>query len=877
MNLKLLRQLAILCFFLYGSAAFAQTTLNPQTTVGEVLKYIEQTTEYSLFYQTNKLNTERKVRIDTTKTSTEQLLEQTFEGSKLNYKFVDDYIVIATRSGKTKKFTISGYVADAQTGEKLLNANIYDTHTYKGTVSNNYGFYSLTLPSGVYSVEYSFVGYGVQRKTVKLTQNRSLNIELSSDTELNEVLIEQSRVGDAVNSSRMSVNEISVESIKTMPVLLGEADVIKAIQLLPGVQSGTEGSSGFYVRGGGPDQNLILLDGVPVYNANHLFGFMSVFNADAIQSVTLTKGGFPARYGGRLSSVLDIRMKEGNNKKLTGSASVGLISSKFTIEGPIRSENTSFIFSGRRTYADLVARPFIKRAAKKNQNEYESMGYYFYDLNFKLNHKLNNKHRFYLSTYTGKDKIYSELKPIEGISEHNVHRKMNVDWGNLTIAARWNYQVSSKLFCNTTFTYSDYNIENRFNNQDTQNEVHYETDYGYFSGIEDFGVKSDFDYVLNSRNYLRFGVSAVKHEFEPGVSAFRAKQSDQNGSGTAFEFGNENILSDEFTTYFEDDIEITAKLKANIGVHASLFKTENNSYYSVQPRVAVMYKLKPNISLKGAYTQMTQHLHLLSTSTVGLPNDLWLPTTDFIKPEKSVQYALGGVMTRNGLNLSIETYYKKMDNLIEYKEGAGYFDFKYIAADTGFEKKIEFGKGWSYGIEFMLEKKTGKTTGSVAYTLARAMRQFDNISFGEPFPYRYDRRHDFNITVSRKLKENIRLNVNWVFGSGYPITLALEAYKPFDTYGVMDGLYGWSSGTYKHIDSRNNYRMPNYHRLDFGMSFTKQKKKHRREFSFGFYNAYNRFNPYYVDYGYDYKSETTQLLQYSFLMIMPSVSYNIKF
>ena len=777
-----------------------------------------------------------------------------------------------------QRYTLSGYITDSETGEKLLNANVYDAETFKGSVSNTYGFYSLTLPKGSYTVEFSFIGYKTVKKQITLDKNQSLNLEMSSSIQLDEVVVKESRIGKQVESTRMSVTEVSIEAIKTMPVLLGEVDIIKTIQLLPGVQSGTEGSSGFYVRGGGPDQNLILLDGVPVYNASHLFGFFSVFNADAINSVTLVKGGFPARYGGRLSSVLDIRMKEGNTKKISGNASIGIISSKLTLEGPILSENTSFLLSARRTYIDILSRPVMAYIAAQNDANL-SAGYYFQDFNLKLNHKLSDKHRLYLSAYTGKDKAYAKSKNSYSWESTNTEYEDNFDlhWGNLTSALRWNWQMSSKLFANITGTVSDYTMSTAmdFMSEDMNTNHITESSFTYNSGIRDYAGKIDFDYVPNTRHYIRFGGNLTEHTFKPGVQVLRASDSETPEYGIDTTMGNKNLIAQEYYGYFEDDIELTARLKTNVGVHISGFSVNGKDYQSIQPRASARFTLTQNWSLKAAYSQMTQYIHLLSNSSIGLPTDLWLPTTDSIKPQDAIQYAAGTAISFGEYNLSVEGYYKTMTNLIEYKEGASFME-----VDTDWDDKIEIGKGWTYGAEIMLEKKAGKTTGWIGYTYAWAWRQFDNISFGEKFPYRYDRRHDLSIAITHRFTDDIDIGANWVFGTGYAVTLPIESYVPIHNVpaeAVNNGEVYWDNwGNIKHFDKRNNFRMPAYHRLDFGANFHKEIKWGKQTWSIGTYNAYNRKNPFYLDYAYNKRNKKV-LMQYSLFPIIPSISYALKF
>ncbi|MCK4344779.1 MAG: TonB-dependent receptor, partial [Bacteroidales bacterium] len=516
-----------------------------------------------------------------------------------------------------QNYTISGFIEDFETGEKLINANIYSSETQKGTISNNYGFYSITLPARNIRIHYSYVGYkGITREFL-LNKDTLINIALETSNLLEEIEVRANSIQSDVESSRMSMNRIPVETIKGLPVLLGEIDIIKTIQLLPGVQSGAEGTSGFYVRGGSPDQNLILLDEVPVYNANHLFGFFSVFNNDAINTVNLTKGAFPARYGGRLSSVLDIRMKEGNKSRIKGSGSVGIISSKLTLDGPV-NDKTTFLISGRRTYIDLLAQPLIKYSTQNDYDKFKA-GYYFYDLNAKMNHTFSNKSRLYLSTYLGKDKAYMTSEETDVAYYDKI--KFGLGWGNITTALRWNYLFNDRLFSNTTITFSRYKFLTKVNEAHSfeENTPVEEFSFTYSSGIKDFAGKIDFDYIPSTNHYIKFGTNIIQHTFNPGVAAYYVSGINGSTENVDTTFGNKKIIADEFSAYIEDDLKISRRFKANLGLHFSGFMVENKFYNSLQFRFSARYLLNEKWSVKGAYSEMTQYIHLLTNASVGLP------------------------------------------------------------------------------------------------------------------------------------------------------------------------------------------------------------------------------------------------------------------
>ncbi len=777
----------------------------------------------------------------------------------------------------SQKFTVSGYVESSESGEKLPGAAVYNPDAVNlGTIANIYGFYTITLPEAKIKLSASYIGYATKTTELHLKKDTVINFVLSPSNELEEVEVYGKKT--EAEKTEMGQINIPVNTIQKIPALLGEVDVLKAIQLLPGVQSGTEGTSGFYVRGGGPDQNLILIDGVPVYNANHLFGFFSVFNADAISEVNIIKGGFPARYGGRLSSVLDIRMKEGNLKKFSGSASSGIISSKFMIEGPIVKDKTSFIVSARRTYIDILSLPFQLYYLKKYDSGATSTnGYYFWDVNAKINHKFSDKDRIYLSVYTGKDRAYSNYK--NTWEEFTDEFKSDLKWGNITSAFRWNHIIGKKMFANTTVTYSKYNFgvgmfEKSVDNSDNTFE---EYAFDYNSGIEDWAVKTDFDFSPSVNHSIKFGLNYIYHTFSPGIQAFKYKSNDTS-SKIDTTFGNSNIYANEYYIFAEDEMRLFKNMKANIGVHHSGFYVNDTLYTSTQPRVSLRYLISSDWSVKAAYTEMEQYLHLLTNTTIGMPTDLWLPVTDNISPQKSTQYALGSAYSYRGFDISIEAYYKTMNNMIEYKEGASFISgfSEEGESERAWENKIETdGKGTSYGIEFLVKKYIGKTTGWVGYTWSKTDRQFSNISFGESFPYTYDRRHDISIVITHKFNDKIDIAGTWVYGTGNAVTLSYESYRALQQY-----YYSYDNYTdydiINHIERRNNFRMPAYHRLDLGVNFRKKKKFGNRTWTVGAYNVYNRKNPFFLRFERDEKGKKA-LFQYSLFPVIPSVSFKYEF
>jgi len=769
----------------------------------------------------------------------------------------------------SQKYTINGYITDTSSGEKLIGANIYDVHLLSGTTSNTYGFFSLTLPKDTYNIAVSYVGYKTQYFKIDLKSNQTMQIKLVPVLELEEFVLTADQIERIEESTRMSTVKIPVAQIKSIPALFGEVDVLKALQLLPGVQSGMEGSSGLYVRGGGPDQNLILLDGTPVYNASHLFGFFSVFNADAIKNVELIKGGFPARYGGRLSSVIDISLKEGNLKKFHAEGSIGLIASRITVEGPIIKDRTSFIISARRTYIDVIAQPIIRLAT--SSDERITAGYYFYDINAKINHKLGEKDHLYLSVYTGDDQFYMKAKPSSYLYDGVLYTdrfSAGLGWGNLTSALRWNHQFSNKLFGNLTMTYSRYNFDvtdEEENYAELPNDSVLRQFYSidYLSGINDIAGKIDFDYVPNPNHFIKFGTNWIYHTFKPGVTSVSMVF---GGVDTATNIGAKDVYAHEMAVYLEDDWKLSDKLKVNLGVHYSGFLVNDKYYNHVQPRIALRYLFRKNWSIKASYASMQQYIHLLTNTNIGLPTDLWVPATDKILPQNSQQVAAGFAKSfTKGFALSIEGYYKWMQNLIEYRDGA-----TWLNSTDDWQDKVEVGKGWSYGMEVFIEKKLGSTTGWIGYTLSWTERQFRNINFGEKYPYKYDRRHDLSVVLNHQFTKNFDMSLTWVYGTGNAITLpVVRAYSFPDPYG-------WYTEEIEYFDKKNDYRMAAYHRLDYSANYTFMIKKVQTTVNLSVYNAYSRRNPFFYYFGYDNQGNRA-LYRVSLFPIIPSLSVNFKF
>lgn len=772
--------------------------------------------------------------------------------------------------------TVSGTITDIVTGETLIGATVLDEGSGKGTVTNAHGRYTLTVKgSDSADLRISYVGYQTQVRRVGLVGDCRLNVQLAPVVELQEVTVTAERIGSP-KVSQMSAVVVPVEQIKLVPVIFGETDVLKAIQLLPGVQSGTEGMSGIYVRGGGPDENLFLLDGVPLYNVNHLGGFFSAFNSDAVKNVTLYKGSFPSQFSGRISSVLDITTNNGNDKEWHGGASIGLIAGKVNVEGPIVKEKTTLSLSLRRTYGDLMLIPMIKMAAAASGVKGVSAGYYFYDFNGKVTHKFSDRSRLYASIYSGDDAAYMSFKEeYDMVDKYKLNFKYA--WGNLATAIRWNYELTPKLFMNLTGSYTRYrqNLSESLSEEtyESGTQVKAEMEAGMKSGIQDLSVRADFDYAPVPEHAVKFGVLVTNHLFTPQVLTERL-----SGTGMATRdtsYGGSRISAQEMSLYAGDDWSVTEAFKVNGGVVLSGFLVEGRFYPSVQPRLSSRLMLSDDLSIKAGYSYMTQYMHLLSTSNISLPTDLWVPVTARIEPMNSHQVAAGVFYSwRSLVDFSVEGYYKRMNNLLEYKPGSTFF-----GSSEGWEDMVSMGRGWAYGLEFLAQKSVGNITGWIGYTWSRTMRQFDTpgeeLNNGEPFPAKYDRIHDISLTLQYKPNDEFDAGITWVYCTGNTATIAMQEIE-------TNGASVWDNSA-KFVSSRNNFRLPAYHRMDVSVNFHKKKKHGVRTWNVSVYNVYNRQNPFIIypksvmrndGQGVTYG---TVLMQRSLFPILPSVSYIYKF
>lgn len=749
--------------------------------------------------------------------------------------------------------TLSGIVRDAATGEVLSGAAVRTAGPEgKPVFTNSGGFFSLRMPKGSYEIVISYIGYRSYSQKIKLLEDRRLDASLQPGQALEEVVVTAPAGGKRLETPQMGTASLTISEVNEVPVLFGEKDILKTLQLLPGIKSAGEGNSGFYVRGGSTDQNLLLLDEAPVYNASHLFGFFSAFNSDVVKDVTVYKGGMPAQYGGRLASVVDVKTSEGNKKQFSAAGGLGLIASRLKIEGPLVKDKSSFMISGRRTYADL----FLRLSADSTIN---TSSLYFYDLNIKAGYQLDNRNSIYFSAYNGKDVL-------------GMQDVFNMDWGNTAATLRWNHVFSSRLISNASLIYSSYDY--------TIKSLERRNDFKVSSGIKDINLKYDFQYYADSRHTLRFGMKAVRHTIVPGkISASEKSGMNDKEMQKRYGAGLELYLSDEVNFNSRLNLMAGLRLSSFLSLGPGTFHTydkEGNimssktfargqaakAYFHPEPRIAVSYLLGNTSSLKASYARNTQSMHLLSNSASTLPTDLWVMSSFNIRPETADQVSAGYYRELNGgkLEFSAEIYYKKMRHQIDYKNAAQ------LQANENVESELLYGDGRAYGLELFLKKRYGDFNGWIGYTLSRSERRFDEINAGKYFPAKQDRLHDIAAVGIYKLTRRVTLSADFVYGTGNAVTFP-------------SGKYTLSGQTAFYYTERNGYRMPDYHRLDIGASFEgKQREKFNSSWTIGIYNVYNRKNAYTIDFQDDPdKPGQTRAVKTSLFGIIPSVTWNFKF
>lgn len=756
--------------------------------------------------------------------------------------------------------TISGYVREAGSLEPLAGVSVYDNVQKKGTVSNQYGFFSLTLPVGRVAVRTSLVGYMPQILNFTLAKDTSMVIELGVVL-LQEVVVKETQDRDRPVGN----NKLTIQELKKIPALMGEVDVLRALTFIPGVMGGQEGNTGLYVRGGSPDQNLILLDDATIYSTSHLFGFLSVFNPDAIKSVELYKAGFPARYGGRLSSVIDIAMREGSKEKIKGEVGVGIINSRLTIEGPIQKGKSSFLVSGRFSNVALLTLPNTLAYRTKSSNEYSN--YWFYDLNMKFNTQFKDQSQLFLSFYSGKD-FFNSAERSRGTPDDITQN--NLRWGNHTFTARYLRVLSPKVFSNVTLTRTGFRYDNGLSITSTLNNKVETNALSQVSTIRDWALKFKIDYNVAPNYTLKTGIEGISHQYQPAnLTIIRNSVRDTTQT-------NQTIVAPEVAIFVENNWNVLPNLSVNAGLRATAFRQNTTTYHSLEPRLSLNWAAPRDWVFKLGYARMTQYLHLLSNNAAGLPNDIWVPATDQVPPQRAWQIAGSvGKEFRNGWEVAVETYWKSMNNLIDFKQGASIFN----SYETDWQGIIEKqGIGKAYGAEFSLKKNKGDLTGWLSYTYSRSLRQFENINRAAWYPSKFDRPHNVAITASYVLSKRWSWAANWVYSTGNAITLPI---------GVQKTDARQPNFIYR---GRNQERMPDYHRLDLSFNYQKATKKgNLKTWSFGVYNLYNRRNAYYIDFqnnavvenpgqpNMSFKTLSISVVQQSIFPILPYISYSLKF
>lgn len=777
------------------------------------------------------------------------------------------------------KFTVTGLVKDAKTGEELIGSSVYVKETKQGVTTNTYGFYSLSLPEGVYTLQVTYLGYVTHTQSLNLKADLRIDIKLEEQkSQLNEVVVKENKTNKNINETKMSTVSVDIKEVKKIPILMGEVDIVKAVQLMPGVQSAGDGSTNMIVRGGNIDQNLILLDEAIVYNPSHAVGFFSVFNGDVIKDFELYKGGIPSSFGGRSSSVMDVRMRDGNNNKFGVSGGIGVLSSRLTVEGPIQKEKSSFIISGRRTYFDL----FLKMSPDENINQ-NTAG--FYDLNAKANFTLSQKDRLYVSGYFGRDNIA-------------VANVLQNGWGNQTATLRWNHIYTKKLFSNVTLIYSrfDYGFGLDIPSQS----------FNYKAEIANKSIKADYTYYVNPKNTIRFGSWITQHSFQPG----ELKPTGDNSILQYNKLDKQAALEQAY--YVSHKVDLSSRLTTEYGVRFSAFNNigadnktyrfsadgldildtnvrRTGSFYGfvagIEPRLNVKYSVNSTSSLKLSYNRMRQYLHMISPVTASTGQDMWIPSSPNIKPQIADQIAVGYFKNIGVFEASVETYYKYMQNVIDLRDNSNA-----ILLNKTIEREVRQGKGHAYGVEFLVKKPSGKTTGWASYTLAKSDRQIDGVNQGKTYPFRFDRRHNINLVISHNFNERISLSANWIFASGEAVTFPTARYE-------------YEGRVVPQFSNRNEFRMPSYHRADLSLTVNRKKQegkvyKNESSWVFSIYNVYGRKNAYSItfreekaplkdadgnivkdDFGkekYYYTGKTEAVKTYLFSFV-PSVTYNFKF
>jgi len=886
----------LVCIFLYFQST-AQTPLNKKVdfTINELalddaLIELSETAQVNISFRSRLIPKNKIVSITAINESIASILKQLLKGTNIAYRTVNNQIVLfKTEPPPPPTFTISGYIEDTNSGEKLIGASVFNPINGKGTNSNNYGFYSITLEQGTYDLMFSYIGYENLSIPTKLNKDIRLNVSLNGSLTLNEIIvIAKDSFPNSLNTTeKLGREDINIDEIKRLPSLGGEVDLLRTVYSLSGVQTGADGVGGLQVRGGSNDQNLVLLDGVSVFNPTHATGLLSVFNTDAIKSASIIKGNIPARYGGRLSSVLDVHTKEGNKKNLAGEVGVGLISGKLTLEGPIIKDKCSFFISSRRSFTDLYI-PEITRYVKEEVNGSRGFSdYLFYDLNAKINFDISDKNKIYLSAYTGRDDFSNSLINLNQyrvrIDQDTVNLTSldslnnSLSWGNKMANLRWNHLFSDQLFANINISYSQYDFisEDNFKYLGFYDNGRRDTiliDQGFQSEIDQLSFQTDFEYIPSTNQYWRFGFNFSEYSFQPGAYLLNSQL---NGVPTLIDeierldtIKTDPLISHEVGFYVENEFKINDRLNGNIGLRYLYWSSDQKAYINYQPRLYIQALLSKAWSISASYNQMTQPLHLLTKSNIGLPGDIWVPSTNKVAPQQSWQAELGiKYNTDKDFMINVEAYYKEMDNVITFLEN----DSLLLLSTDNWEEEIATGVGWSYGVETSISKKFGKTSAWANYTLSWSERQFDEINEGEKYPFRYDRRHNININLLHELNEKINFTANWIYQTDIAFTLPISDILINPSNAIVDVIIQSPS-------KKNGLRLPPQHRLDLGFSYIWKTKGLQHRFNVGVYNAYFKKNPLFVKLDRDVNNfNMGEYKKVILIPVLPSISYNIQF
>ena len=852
------------------------------TPIADALIDLSEAADINIAFHPRLFKREQTISVNIKNKNLEQILKQCLANTNVAFKVEGEHLILFQKP--PKRYTISGYIEDALTGERLIAATIWESHSSKGTTSNDYGFFSLKIPEGEAELHASYLGYQSSIKIFPNSKNQTIQLKLTPSITLKEVIVNASDFKEAqAHLSLSKGTPVNLQNLKTNVSLVGESDIIQYFSTQANVQSGSDGIGGLNIRGGNADQNLVLLDGVPIYNPSHTLGLFSVFNTQIIKSAHLLTDGFSAKYGGRLSSVVDVRVKEGNTKAWKGEGEIGTLSTKLTIEGPLKKDTTGLLIAFRRTHIDSYLRRRSQNSRANNDEEGE-IGYFFFDINAKLHHRLSDKDQLFLSYYIGEDDFedYSAyiIDDVDFFSDNEFEQTL--DWGNEIAAFRWNHLFSEQLFSNTTFTYSKYRYGSEnysYYYDDFLGEVDEQYYFTTFqSTIKDVGLKIDLEYYPTPNHQLLFGGGILFRSFESGeVESFLDETQigeDLEATSVIFDelFELPIFKSTEINAYIEDKISLSDKLSFSAGLHLAAFIVPQKTYVLPQPRLVAQWQITPKWTTTLSGSKMSQFLHIISTTGGGFPNDLWVPSTSNVRPQESLQGTWNlQYKTTKGWQANFDIFYKKLDHLIAYQEDSRLPSLLEIDPFI-WEEEITVGSGKSYGWSTTLAKTTGKLTGQMNYTYTVSERQFELLNDGLPYAFRYNHPHSFKINLQQRLNSVASFNVNWQYGSGQPISLisTTSRFAPLSNLPSTDVI--------TRIGAVNSFRLPAYHRLDIGFYFEWLGAKNQHHLNLGVYNLYNRQNPYYVYRVFDeVYPDDNGLKQQNSLPILPSLSYRIIF